>query len=372
MHELVGREIEKYPNIGGFLWRMRSDRVKVSYGRHDVEMFCRETGKEMPEGDAAAIANWASKTMAKEYHDWWHGKRRDFHVKLRDKLRSYRPDLKLYYYNWDPDRWNLESYHMTPQDWTDRYNVHKSLEQHKRQVAHLKRNRNEDFAEIFREGRHQIVDQQHKLLRPELYNDVDGVVLFGPVSWHYLADNEPYIQNFRTGDGMGLCMLLDYAELARDNVQNDHYESAELTPAGPQFSMAEEVLSFFHGDPNVITWTPYTIGRSFITEHRRFAQAFLALPDMRGVIVEDAVDGADAKDVRVRAYRTGDGRTYVSVVSRAFSPSEFTVTIPDAAPGSQVTDLVSGAALPANMANGKLSFKVQSRAMELNSFLLAP
>jgi len=370
IHEVVGREIEEYPNLGGMLWRMRSDRMKVSYGQHDVEMFCRETGRDMPGGNAAEIARWASREVGGEYHRWWHGKRRDFQVQLRDILREYREDLKLYYYNWDPDRWNfMKDFSMRPQDYTDLYNVNTSLDVYKRQIAHKRRNRDEDYARGFREGRDRYVNAQHKLLNMELYNNVDGVVIFGPVAWHYLSDNEAYIQYFQTGDGMGLCMLMDYEERARSNVQNDHYESSELTPGGPPFSMAKEVLSFFHGDPNVITWTPFTLGRSFVSEHRRFAKAFLALPNIRGRVVADAVSPDRSDDVRVRVYPAGL-KNYISVVHRGFHPEVFNVSVPHGVKPSDVINLVDGSVVPSEFENGRVTFSVDSRAMELNSFLV--
>jgi hypothetical protein len=372
LDELIGREIAEYPNLGGVLWRMRSDRVKCSYGRHDIEMFCRETGREMPEGDATAIARWAAHDLAKEYHDWWHRKRRDFHVAIRDHLRSFRPDLKLYYYNWDPDGWSLatgNNQHNTPQDWTDLYNVNRTRDWYNRKIAAQKALTDQDYLARLRGG-HPMTDQPHKQMRPELYRELDGIALFLPVHWHYLADNEPYIRSFLTGDGLAVCNQFYYEEKGRTNVQDDNYETSEMTPAGPQFSMAEEVLSFFHGDPNVITWTPYTIGRSFVTEHRRFAQAFLALPDLRGELVATAVGGASAPDVRVRTHPIDDGRVYVSVAHRGFAPARFAVTIPDVAAGATVTNLVTGESVPTRVVGGGLAFEVDSRAMELNSFLI--
>lgn len=371
LDEVVGRHIERYPNLGGVLWRMRSDRVKCSYGKQDVELFCKETGKEMPKGDAAALAKWAWQTMDKEYHDWWHAKRRDFHVRLCDHLRSFRPDLTLYYYNWDPDGWSLATGNNegnNAQDWSDLYNVDRSRAWYERKIAVQKTLGDADYVRRFVEGQHPNVNEPHKQLRPELYRDVDGIALFAPVHWHYLSNNEPYIRLFETGDGLAVCNQYHYEEKGRTNVQGDDYETSEMTPAGPRFAMAEEVLSFFHGDPNVITWTPYTIGRSFVTEHRRFAQAFLALPDMRGEVVANAVAGKAVADVRVRTYKTGDGRTFVSVAHRGYAPASFAVSIPNIPDGAAVTDLVTGETVPTTAAKGTLTFTVNSRAMELNSY----
>lgn len=372
LDEVVGKNIKKYPNMGGILWRMRSDRMKCSYGKQDVELFCKETGKEMPKGNTAEIAKWASKTMGKEYHEWWHKKRRDFHVKIRDYLRSIRPDLKLYYYNWDPDGWSLATDNNagnSAKDWSELYNVDKSREWYKRKVEVQKKLTDIDYVKRL-QGNHRMTGSEpHKHLKAELYRDFDGIALFLPVHWDYLSDNEPYIRSFMTGDGLAVCNQFKYEEKGRTNVQGDNYETSEMTPGGPSFSMAEEVLSVFHGDPNVITWTPYTIGRSFITEHRRFAQAFLALPDMRGKIIENAVTPAD-KEIRVRSYKTDKG-TYIGVVSKKYTPADFNVTLSgDWKAGTTITDLVTGKIVPSEIADGKISFKVSSGAMQLNSYLI--
>jgi hypothetical protein len=231
-------------------------------------------------------------------------------------------------------------------------------------MAAQKQLQDADYLDIFRAGRHRNVNEPHKQLRTELYRGVDGIALFAPVHWHYLADNEPYIQHFETGDGVAVCNQFYYEEKARTNIQNDNFETSEMTPAGPQFSMAEEVLGFFHGDPNVITWTPYTIGRSFVTEHRRFAQAFLALPGTRGELVPQG-----NPDVRVRTYDAGDGRVYVSVAHRGFQPARIEVRVP-AAVGLRVMDLVTGEAVAARHEGGRLTFAINSNAMELNSYLV--
>lgn len=123
----------------------------------------------------------------------------------------------------------------------------------------------------------------------------------------------------------------------------------------------------FHGDPNVITWTPYTIGRSFITEHRRFAQAFLALPDMRGKVLSDALTEQN-EDVKVRLYETENG-DYAGIVHRGWKAAQLEVRLP-AKEGTVVTDLVSGQIVPANFKDGVLSFTIEAEPMSLNSYLL--
>ena len=229
----------------------------------------------------------------------------------------------------------------------------------------------QDWLDVYLGGKTQLVNEPHKLMRMEPYRDVDGIAVFAPVHWDYLADNEPYINYFRTGDGLAVCNQFRYEEKARQNVQGDNYETSEMTPGGPDFAMAVEVLSFFHGDPNVITWTPYTVGRSFVTEHRRFARAFLALPAVQGKIVENAVSGDAAENVRVRTYPGTGGASYVSVCHKGYGKASFRVCVPADSGAVSVTDLVSGEAVPFEEKDGMISFNVDSGAMQLNSYKIA-
>ncbi len=362
LDDMIGNKIKENPHIIGLLYRMRQDRMKCSYGKRDVELFCKETGRQMPKGDAKAIAQWAAKTMKKEYDLWWQGKHRDFLIRIRDKLKSYRPDLRLFYYNWDPDGWNLGGYRNTPKDWSDYYNVNRARDWYQRVVrANQKKYADADYLKMATSFK-----EVHWNLNTSLYKDVKDIHLFAPVHWRYLADNPTYLNYFRTGSGMAMCNMFNYEEKVRTNIQNDNFQTSEMTPAGKDFAMAEEILACFHVDPNVITWTTYTYGRGFADVHRRFAQAFLALPDMRGKIVSDATAPVD-DDVRVRTYDTKNG-VYVGVVSKKMRAADFTVSVP--ATGTTIVNLVTGTETPVEAKDGKISFVVKSNAMELNSFLV--
>ncbi|MBN2712837.1 MAG: hypothetical protein JXR97_10465, partial [Planctomycetes bacterium] len=368
LDDMVGSKIEKYPHIKGLLWRMRNERITCSYGKQDVEMFCKETGNTMPEGDAKKIAQWASKKMKNEYHMWWYGKRRDFLIKMRDKLKSYRPDLKLFYYNWDQDGWNLgptPNGFNKPQDWSDYYNVDRAGEWYKRIKAEQLKLKDADYLNIVTN-----FGAMEWNLHPELFKDVKDIYLFAPVHWRYLADNDQYLKYFRTGSGMAMCDMFYYEEKGRWNIQNDDYQTSEMTPGGQGFSMAHQIMTLYHVDANVITFTTYTYGCGFADDHRRFAQAYLALPDIKGTVVEDAVaaENPAAKDVRVRTYESANG-VYAAVVFKGMKDAEFEVSLPLAGK-TTVTDLVTGAEIPAVEKDGKLVFTVKSSKMELNSYLI--
>ncbi|MGC4073799.1 MAG: hypothetical protein QM760_15065 [Nibricoccus sp.] len=133
---------QKYPQIAGMLWRQRQDRIKPSYGVRDVELFCRETHRDMPVGTPAEIGKWASQTVGDAYHAWWQVKRADFIRKVRDHLKSKDPSLQLFYYPYDEDGWTLGpkgNSHNSPEDWSDLYDVHRAGEFWKRRLAELRR-----------------------------------------------------------------------------------------------------------------------------------------------------------------------------------------------------------------------------------------
>ncbi|OGV37478.1 MAG: hypothetical protein A2X48_19180 [Lentisphaerae bacterium GWF2_49_21] len=393
--ELVTEKIKDNPQISGMLWRMRNDRMVISYGEEDVKLFCKETGTKLPDfekdepepeakadakakdakkapaakkkkekGPANPYSEWAAKgEIAKRYQDWWHKKRLEFHKKIIAKLQAIRPDLKLFYYNWDEDGWNLGlSNNATnkPQDWTDMYDVNKSAEFHGKRSELRKQYKDADYLDMLKK-----MPLQHDKVQMELYRNVKGMVFFAPIHWRYLADNDPYINYFQTGDGLAMCNMYNYEEKQRWNVQGHNHESCEMTPAGPAFSMAEEVLCCFHGDPDVITCTTYTYGRGFIDAHRRFAQAFLALPATKGTVVKN-----ENPDVKVRTYPSRNG-TYVGVVYKGYRPAKFAVSIPGDWKGAEtVTDLVSGKPMQAQLKDGSLVFDVDAGPMELDSYLV--
>lgn|GEM_PF-874892 len=358
--EIVGRHHREYPQIAGLLWRQRSDRIAPSYGKADVEKFCAETGHPMPKGNAEAIAKWASRTMAKQYHAWWQGKRADFLRKTRDLLRSYDPGMVLYYYNWDEDGWNMglgREGSNTKEDWSDLYNVHRARAYFKRREELRRWLKDEDYVRMLTAW-----DKPHRNLYPELFGKDEGIVLFAPLQWHYLADNAPYLNYFRTGAGLGTCTQFIYEEKYRCNVQNDNYETSEMTPGGHDFGMAEEVLAMFHGDPWFITWTPYTYGRGWVDVHRRFAQAFLALPAKPG----REVNHGD-KDVKIRRYDTAQG-CYIGVTYRGFGEKTLRITIPGIPEGARVEDRVTGGSVPSRRTAAGIEFEIRSAPMGLHAF----
>ena len=370
--EVVGKHVADNPQLTGILWRVRCGRMNISHGRHDVELFCKETGREVPERSDRDLARWAAKEVVDEYHTWWHAKRASFHEAVLEALRAHRPDMKLYIHLWDTDKFSLGVY-----DWFSSANwgriksgVAKARQVYGMNVDTLRTTEPGAFAEMIRSGDIGFGRfKPHETARPSLYRDTRGVYLFGPANYRFLTDNAPYLNYFRTGAGLALTNMVTYDEHAR-RCLNSRYETNMVTPGGPEYAMANEVLMVFSADPDTISYTVYTYGRGFAASHRRFAQAFLALPAAKGEEVADALAEADP-DVKVRRYDTGNG-VYVAVVNRAFEEKRLEVSI--AARGvraSHAIDLVTGARVPLSVRGGRARFTVAADPMQLHSFLLA-
>ncbi|MGD0089008.1 MAG: sugar-binding domain-containing protein [Planctomycetota bacterium] len=357
--ELIGQYAGQYKQLKGLLWRLRCDRMQISYSKFDVEFFCKENGLALPNGDAKALAKWASSgDTGKKYEQWWQKKRIEFLVRISEKLKSCRPDLKFYYYQWEADGWGLGG---VPMDYTLLYDWQTSWQMAKRESDYRAKVKPEDYLKML---------PSNPIMRApmDLWHGVKGVNFLAPVHWNYLADNEPYINYWRTGEGLAICNMFTYYEGLR-NVQGDIYETSELTPGGPAFGMAEEVLACFHGDPDVLTCTTYTYGRGFINTHRRFAQAFLALPAIPGKVVADAVAPADS-EVKVRRYDTANG-VYLGIAHKGTKAKTFTVSLPgEWKDGVTVADLVTNAPVKCKVSDGRLTFEIAPGPMELNSFLV--
>ena len=362
--ELIRKPIEAgNSQIKGLHWRMRNDRLVISYAQANVERFARETGTAIPAkvaGDQVLLAGWASKApVAKAYEDWWHLQRRAFLERIRDELKSIRPDLKFYYYNWDQDGWKLGGFgdrevgarRLQAQDWFEYYSLDHALEFYKRMEAYQASHKNTDYVAMLDQ-----FGQAHQRPRMDLYRDIKGIGFFAPVHWYYLANNPEYLNYFKTGDGVSVNMQYYYQEKGRWNVQNDDYETSEMTPGGEDFAMAEHVLACFHADPVAFTETTYTYGIGFVNQYRRFAQAFLALPAVEGRVLPQKNE-----NVRVRLYADG-AEARLGIVNKAFTPQVVTVSVPEKA--TAVVDLVTGEETPC--AGGTLTLSL--RTCSLNSY----
>ena len=369
MDHLIKPYVKDNPQLAGALWRIRCDRMPISYGKADIALFAKETNTPLPRGGDAQVAAWAAGEMKAKYDEWWHAKRAAFHLKLVELLQSYRPDLTLYYYNWDEDKFGLINTDITA--WGFVSNVVKPAPEGGRAAYEKERLERksftaEDYIAVLRSGNFgnasRGINRADYGIRPELYKDAKGIQIFAPANYLCYANMPDYLNYFQTADGLAVANVVSYDEVGSRSI-NPKYEGNMIMPAGPAFSMALELLSYFHGDARTLNYTAYTYGRGFADAHRRFAQAFLALPAIPATVVDQG-----DKDVKVRLYPSANG-TYVGVAHKGYVAKKFTVKVPGKA-GVKVTNLVTGESVPALTTGTDLQFDLASGPMELNAYLV--
>jgi hypothetical protein len=361
------------PQLTGTLWRIRSDRMQASYGREDIELFAKETGARLPGLSDQELAAWASTGEGRNaYTDWWHTKRTEFQEKISNQLKSYRPDMKLYYYNWDGDKFSLGLPDFTL--WAFLSKVMNA----KPDVANAIYEENfrlrrkftgKDYIQMIKMG-NLLPEMNFKPdygLRPELYKNLPGIEVLAPANYRYLAGDSTYLNYFKTREGLAVSNMMEYDEV-NSRSANPRFECNEVTPGGAAYSMAMELLSYFNGDARTLTYTSYTYGRGFADAHRRFAKAFLSLPAIEGTVIE----GTD-KDVKVRIYPSKNG-TYVGVANKAYLGKKVKVKLPgilkNRKRGSLVKDLVSGKELSTVSSGNDLLFDLDCDPMGLHTFIV--
>jgi len=363
--------VKDNPQLTGVLWRIRCDRMPVSYGPSDLALFSRETGVTLPAGTEKEQAAWAATGPGRvPYDDWWHRKRAQFHIKLAELLKSYRSDLTLYYYNWDGDKFwlikpNITSWAFVQKVVFPRVPAEGGRAAYEKDRQARKNFTAADYIAALRVGNfeeYKGINRADYGIRPELYKDAKGIQIFAPAN--YLCYELPdYLNYFQTADGLAVSHAVSYDEIGRC-WPNPQYECSMVTPGGGNFSMALELLDYFHGDARTLTWTAYTYGRGFAAEHRRFAQAFLALPAIPGTAVEQG-----DKDLKVRTYPSANG-TYVGVAYKGYTARKLTIRVPAGKPGAVLKNLVTNQTVPTTAVGNDLQFEINSDPMELDAFLI--
>jgi hypothetical protein len=365
-----------YSNFKGLLWRQRKDTMPISYGASDIARFTADTGNAPPARlTAAQLANWASTGAIQPlYATWWHVKRAAFHYAVLGLLRSYRRDMILMYYNWDTDKFGI-----LKSDQNDYLGAYRILEQHgaayyfSTDLAARLKFTPTDYTTALHDGNFAPpnigLTRPDALwpdygIRPEFYTK-PGVKVFCPLNSNCYASQQ-YLQYFQTADGLAVSHAVSYAEIDARGI-NPKYEGTMVVPGGAPFSMALEVLSWAYGDARTLTYTAYTFARGFADAHRRFAQAFLALPAVPGTLVA----GTDP-DVAARVYPGLKGSFYIGVAYKGYVAKTLSVSIPGMPVESLVTNLVAGAQATATWSGGNLILSINTQPMELDAYRVDP
>lgn len=371
---LINKNIKNYPQIKGVLWRIRCDRMPISYSAYDISLFSKETNTVVPvDLSDTELAKWASTgEVGNKYTDWWHKKRADFHARLGKLVQSYRSDLQMYYYNWDNDKFSLGMTDFTGWDFltnavsVGKMNPDSALNLYLKNIEARKKLTGADYIGMMKSGKLGIKQctLPHHGIRPFLYKDIKGFNIFAPVNSLYTAKDQDYLNYFRTKEGIAISNPVVYDE-SFGRLINPKYECNEVVPGGSNFSMALELMSYFHTDANTITFTTYTYGRGFADAHRHFAQAYLALPAIKCEVLPNA-----DQDVKIRRYNSKNG-IYIGVASKSYKSKIIKVEIKGIEGRHiKIIDLVNGNTVKFTKSKGTLQFEIKSDAMQLNSFLI--
>ncbi len=108
MDHLVKPYVKDNPQLSGILWRVRSNRMPISYSRYDIALspakrsplFRRDLTRRLRHGRRAELEKSRMRIGGTKNAS-------NFNSKLVDLLESYRSTMKLYYYNWDEDKFSL-------------------------------------------------------------------------------------------------------------------------------------------------------------------------------------------------------------------------------------------------------------------------
>lgn len=359
--------VKDNPQLLGFHWRIRSDRMRISYGSEDLARYTRETGAKMPPGRYAQHTAYVTGVGREGYDAWWHQKRAAFHDRTAKLLRSYRPDLRLWYYNWDGDKFSLINPCITAWAFNSRLinqppggakKVYLVDEESRRALTAA------DYIETMRTGdfgdSNQGVCRADYGIRPDLYKDIPGVELFCPANYLCYAKETDYLNYFQTKEGVALSNPVPYDEIASRSL-NPKYEGNMFTPGPAEYAMAIELLGWFHADARTITYTVYTYGRGFADRHRAFAQAYLALPAEQGRVMPST----DA-DVKIRTYPIKDA-VRIGIGYKGYAAKALKVSVPGVT-GKTLTDLVTGKTVPFMKSGEGISFEIKTDSMELHAY----
>jgi hypothetical protein len=373
LDNFIGQYAATNPQLKGAMWRIRSDRMQISYGHDDAVQYSTDTGTALPAGlatmTAAQIAAWCV-VQKPAYDVWWHGKRRDFHQRLASLLQGYRSDLSLYYFNWDVDKFSIGLHDLNSAFFYGQVVTLGGPTAYANDRAARAAFTAADYTTAISNGVFNTAVSTVRPdnpwpdygLRPSLYGSVSGVMLLAPVNYGCYALPD-YINYFQTHDGLALSHCVAFDEIAARE-PNPKYEGNMMVPGGAPFSMALELLGYFHGDARVLTYTAYTYGRGFADAHRRFAQAFQALPAVPGALVA----GTDP-DVAARVYPGLKGSFYIGVAYKGMTAKSISVSISGAwSPGSRIVDLVTGAKAPAAVSGGGLLLDIYAQPMALYAY----
>jgi MYXO-CTERM domain-containing protein len=318
----------------GAWFRTRVSNMPMGFGDATLARFSTEAngGAKV---DRAMIA--ADKTLEAKYATWWYGKRKDFLVALRDKLRAVSTDdATLYFTSYtDEPGPNLPGGIVTD-DMT--------------RVAGIKGGA-QLFADVVSKDKWLDAtlappgtwggwEWQHSIppADPSRYKDVDGVQLTYPFQRLYSVSSSTALDAFRNKSGLAMIRHYSLNENSMDDLLG--YFVSDVDRAGP-YSMMPEARAVAFGDPTSIGYLSSSdFNRGFPEYVRAFHAAYLALPALPSTVVAGA---STEKEIVARSIATPKDGTFLAVVNVGLVDHATKVKLPVS---GHVQDLVTLAEVP--------------------------
>jgi len=333
------------------IWLRPRSQLPVGFGPDTLQRFSKEanqgvavTRKELKE----------DKALYGRYIAWWHIKRSEFLVAMRDYLRekgvegasvlftgcSSEPgpgfhDFEARFVTDSPDLWKP----ILAED------VHQPDNNRKLEVL--------TPAQVVESGLYLKgltspgvnwgsweVQHANPADDPGTYQALDGVMLTHAFNRLYTVNSPKTMDLYRTKSGLALIRHYTLNEnMMFDKNDKDKlgYFVSDVERAGP-FCMHSEAVAMATGDPTMIGYlVGSNFGRGFPAEVRDFNANFLALPALPSVLVGDA---SSNPAVAVRVIDAGKYGRYLSVVNTgALALTNVPIRVPGSSP---VTAVASG------------------------------
>ncbi|WP_459554375.1 hypothetical protein [Lacunimicrobium album] len=330
------------------VWLRPRMQMPVSFSEGALVRFAKDNG-------GGVISREDLKTnpeLYEKYLGWWHLKRRDFLVGVRDYLTKagLKDSIVLYtgctaepgvgFHTWEkflptdqPDRW-AEIFKSPQQkasngEWIKPITVNDIVDRQMYRKGLVSPGMNWGSWEV----QHcQPADD------PANYKQTDGVMLSHAFNRSYTVADPKTMEDFRAPAGLAMIRhyaLNEHMVFDANDQQKMNYFVCDMERAGPYCMMAE-AIAMANGDPSMIGYlVGANFGRGFPEYVRRFNANYLALPALPS---ERLTEASDSKDIVVRRIHTDKDGDWLFVVNTSMHPASAKVNAGDA----KWTEIVSG------------------------------
>ncbi len=355
MLDLTVVQMRDKANFAGAWLRSRS-QMPVGFGPGTLKRFSDEAN------DGTLISRddlKGDETLYGRYLEWWHLKRRDFFVAMRDYLRENGIDDAVFLYTGESSEPGVGF-----GDWTPRF-VAQSPDAWASILAQPEHLSKETMRTLLTPR--QVVDQDLYLTGllstgldwggwevrhsspaddPQNYKDVDGVMLTHAFNRLYTVASPKSLDLFRAPAGLAVMRHYNLNEHMMFDLKDKTklgYFVTDMERAGPYCMMAE-AMAVANGDPTMIGYlTGGSLGVGFPKYVRNFNANFLALPALPSKVVPNA---SSNPAIVVRAIETRAHGTWYALVNTGMNSAE---SVPVRIPGGKtVESALSGKTLAAD------------------------